>query len=149
MRAQTHSSNQQTPNAKLLLIFQVTPLLEIKWNGIKLINRLTITYESRTYTEWSKSNATHKSIIRENFTIMLVVILIDYCMLVQLFSPHSPQVLARPWLHPVHPQSNENVICDKMFFFRKINVFLFLNIIFPLGHMQNVRKRLEILSQTL
>jgi hypothetical protein len=48
----------------------------------------------------------------------------------------------------VHPQSNENVICDKIFF-RKNNVFLFLNITFPLGHMQNVRMRLEILSQTL
>jgi hypothetical protein len=31
-----------------------------------------------------------------------------------------------------------------MFFFRKINVFLFLNINFPLGNMQNVRMRLEI-----
>jgi hypothetical protein len=36
-----------------------------------------------------------------------------------------------------------------MAFFRKINVFLFLNITIPLGHMQNVRLRLEILSQTL
>jgi hypothetical protein len=34
-------------------------------------------------------------------------------------------------------------------FFFKINVFLFLNITFPLGHMQNVRMHLEILSQTL
>jgi hypothetical protein len=34
-------------------------------------------------------------------------------------------------------------------FFRKINVFLFLNITFPLGHMQNVRMRLEIISQIL
>jgi hypothetical protein len=31
-------------------------------------------------------------------------------------------------------------------FFRKINVFLFLNITFPLGHVQNVRMRLEIQS---
>jgi transposase len=37
-------------------------------------------------------------------------------MLVQLFSLHAPQVLARPWLHPVHPQSSENVICNKMVF---------------------------------
>jgi hypothetical protein len=34
-------------------------------------------------------------------------------------------------------------------FFRKINVFLFLNITFPLGHMHSVRMRFEILSQTL
>jgi hypothetical protein len=30
------------------------------------------------YTESSKRHATHKSVIRENFTIMLVVILIQY-----------------------------------------------------------------------
>jgi hypothetical protein len=30
-----------------------------------------------------------------------------------------------------------------------VNVFLFLNITFPRGHIQNVRMRLEILSQTL
>jgi hypothetical protein len=70
-------------------------------------------------------------------------------MLVQLCSPHTPQVLARHGLHTVHPQSSENVICDKMSFFRKINMFLLLNIYFPLGHMQNVRMHLEILSQTL
>jgi hypothetical protein len=37
-------------------------------------------------------------------------------MLVQLLSPHAPQVLARSWLHFVHPQSSENVICDKKVF---------------------------------
>jgi hypothetical protein len=37
----------------------------------------------------------------------------------------------------------------RCFFPRKVNVFLFLKITFPLGHMQNVRMRLEILSQTL
>jgi hypothetical protein len=67
------------------------------------------------YTEWSKSHATHKSVTRENFTIMLMVILILY--VGTTVSPHSPQVLARPWLHPVHSQSSENVIFDKMFFF--------------------------------
>jgi transposase len=35
-------------------------------------------------------------------------------MLVQLFFPHAPQVLAWPWLHPVHPHLSKNVICDKM-----------------------------------
>jgi hypothetical protein len=35
-----------------------------------------------------------------------------------------PRVLVRPWLHPVHPESSENVICDKMFFSRKINLFV-------------------------
>jgi hypothetical protein len=30
------------------------------------------------YTEWSKSHETHKSVTREKFTIMLVVILILY-----------------------------------------------------------------------
>jgi hypothetical protein len=79
---------------------------------------------------------------------MLVVILILY--VGTTAPPHAPQVLARPSLHPVHPQSTENGICDKkVFFSRKINVFLFLNITFPLGHMQNVKMRLEILSQTL
>jgi hypothetical protein len=70
-------------------------------------------------------------------------------MLVQLLSPHAPEVLARPWLHPVHPRSSENVICDNMFFFCKINVFLFLNITFPLSHMENVRMRLEILPDAV
>jgi hypothetical protein len=69
-------------------------------------------------------------------------------MLVQLFSPHAPQVLARPGLHPVHPQPSENVICDKIFFFCKINVFSFLNITFPPGYVANVIMRLEIFSQT-
>jgi hypothetical protein len=78
---------------------------------------------------------------------MLVVILILY--VGTTVSPHAPQVLARPSLHPVHPQSSENVICDSVFFSRKINVFLFLNITFPLGHMQSVRMHLEILSQTV
>jgi hypothetical protein len=45
-------------------------------------------------------------------------------MLVQLFSPHAPQVLARPSLHPVHPQSSENVICDKMVFSQDQRVFI-------------------------
>jgi hypothetical protein len=35
-----------------------------------------------------------------------------------------PQVLARPWLHPVHPQSSENVICDKIFFSQDRRVFI-------------------------
>jgi hypothetical protein len=78
---------------------------------------------------------------------MLMLILIPY--VGTTVFPQAPQVLAWPWLHPVHSQSSENVICDKVFFFRKINVFLFSNITFPLGHMQNVRMRLEILSQTL
>jgi hypothetical protein len=30
-----------------------------------------------------------------------------------MFSPNAPQVLMWPWLHPVHHQSSENVICDK------------------------------------
>jgi hypothetical protein len=47
-------------------------------------------------------------------------------MLVQLFSPHAPQVLARPWLPPVHPQSSENVICDKMVFFARSACFFIL-----------------------
>jgi hypothetical protein len=45
-------------------------------------------------------------------------------MLVQLFSPHAPRVLARPWLHPVHPQPSENVICDKMVFSEDQSVFI-------------------------
>jgi hypothetical protein len=45
-------------------------------------------------------------------------------MLVQLFSPPTPQVLARPWLHPVHPQSSENVIFDKIFFSQDQRVFI-------------------------
>jgi hypothetical protein len=66
-------------------------------------------------TEWSKSHATHKSVTRENFTIMLAVILI-LCWY-NCFPLHAPQVLERPWLHPVHPQSSENVICEKTVFF--------------------------------
>jgi hypothetical protein len=45
-------------------------------------------------------------------------------MLVQLLSPHAQRVLARPWLHPVHLQSSENVICDKMVFSQDQCVFI-------------------------
>jgi hypothetical protein len=44
-------------------------------------------------------------------------------MLVQLFSPHAPQVLARPLLHPVHPQSSENVV-TRWFFSQDQRVFI-------------------------
>jgi hypothetical protein len=69
-------------------------------------------------------------------------------MSVQLFSPHISQVLAQPSFHPVHPQSMRTLFVTR-WFFHKINMFLFLNISFPLDHNQNVRIRLEILSQTL
>jgi transposase len=39
-------------------------------------------------------------------------------------SPHVPPVLVRPCLYPVHPQSSENVICDKMFFSQDQRVFI-------------------------
>jgi hypothetical protein len=45
-------------------------------------------------------------------------------MLVQLFSSHAPQMLARLWLHPVHPRSSENVIFDKMLFWQDQRVFI-------------------------
>jgi hypothetical protein len=43
----------------------------------------------------------------------------------------------------------ERYLWQYFFFFCKINIFLFSNITFPLGHMENVKMRLEILSQTL
>jgi hypothetical protein len=51
-----------------------------------------------------------------------VVILILY--VATTVSPHAQQVLARPGLHPVHPQSSENVICDKIFFSQDQRVFI-------------------------
>jgi hypothetical protein len=99
------------------------------------------------YTEWSKSHATHKSVTRENFTIMLVVILILYVG-TTVSPPHSPQVLARPWLHPVHPQSSENVICDEMVFSRDQRVFI-LEHYFSTRSYTECQNALEILSQTL
>jgi hypothetical protein len=99
------------------------------------------------YTEWSKSHATHKSDTRENVTIVLVVIFILYVG-TTVSSPHATGAGAT-----LTPSSTPSVEWERYlwqdFFFRKINVFLFLNITFPLGHMQNVRIRLEILSQTL
>jgi hypothetical protein len=72
---------------------------------------------------------------------MLVVIFILYVG-TTVFPPLATGACAT--LTPSCPQLSENVICDKM-----VNVFLFLNITFPLGHIHNVRMRLEILSQTV
>jgi hypothetical protein len=69
-------------------------------------------------------------------------------MLVQLFS----HMRHRCWHNPdpiLYTHSRVRTLFVTRRFFRKINVFLFLNITFPLGHMQNVRMCLEILSQTL
>jgi hypothetical protein len=78
---------------------------------------------------------------------MLVVILMMYVG-TTVFPPRATGAGATLTPSCTPSELSENVICDKMVF-RKINVFLFLNITFPLGHVQNVRMRLEILSQTL
>jgi hypothetical protein len=69
-------------------------------------------------------------------------------MLVQLFPP-TRHMCWRDLESILYTLSRVRTLFVTRWFFRKINVFLFLNITFPLGHMQNVRIRLEILSQTL
>jgi hypothetical protein len=84
---------------------------------------------------WSKSHATHKSVTRENFTIMLVVILILYIG-TTVFSP-TRNTCSCDLDSILYTLSRVRTLFVTRWFSRQINVFLFFNITFPLGHMQN------------
>jgi hypothetical protein len=104
-------------------------------------------WQNEQSTEWSKSHATHKSVTRENFTIMIMVILILY-----VGTTVFPPTRHRCWRDLdsiLYTLSRVRMLFVIIWLFRKINMFLFFNITFPLGYIENVRMPLEILSQTL